>query len=475
MLVKQAANGLKWSAIERISTQGIQLCIMLYLARVLGPGDFGLIGMLALFIAIAQVFIDSGFSSALIRKSERTAEDYSTTFYFNIIVSAVCYLILYFGAEHISIFYNQPSLKWLLRALSLTFVINTFIIIPKVKLTCDMDFKSQAKISVSSVIIGGVVAVILSANDFGVWTLVVQALVSAFVNAVLLNIKSPGLPSTKFSKKSFNELFGFGSKLLLSGLLDSIYNNLYQIVIGKQFTANYVGQFTQANQLASVPAMTLTNIIQRVTYPVFSQLQHETGSIDKAFYMTLQVSALIVFPFMAGIAMIATPLLTFLLGDKWSFASHLLTILCIGYMLYPIHAINLNLLQVKGRSDLFLKLEIIKKILATAILLVTLPFGISSMCIGIVVHSYLSLLLNCYYTGKITSITRKQQIFGIFPIWIAVLLSTTIAWYSSSGLLVLQVFRIGLMLFIAILIYSIYLYFFHKNTILKIKNSILNG
>lgn len=429
--MKSTSNGLKWSAIERLATQLIQLIVMLYLARLLGPNAFGLVGMLAVFIAISQAFVDSGFSSALIRHTERTEEDFSTTFYFNIAVGFLCYAILFVAAPYVANFFDQPELISLLRVLGLTVIVNSFAIVQRAKLTIDMDFKTQAKASLISVFASCGVGIYLANMGYGVWALVGQTVTNAVCNVVLLNIYLRWLPTTGFSKNSFDYLFGFGSKLLAAGLLDTIFKNIYQIVIGKQFSANQVGLFTQANQLASVPAMTLTSVIQRVTYPMLSNIQNDIEKFESTYLLTLRMAAVVVFPLMIGLGLTATPLITVLLGDEWLPAAELLTILCFAFMLYPIHAINLNLLNVKGRSDIFLKLEVIKKSIIVCMLLITIPMGIKAMCIGIVIQSYIAFFINSFYTGQFSELKTTKQLKALSPIWIGVLLCALITYCIS--------------------------------------------
>ncbi|MGF7420864.1 lipopolysaccharide biosynthesis protein [Providencia rettgeri] len=427
-LKQKTTSGLKWSAIEKLTTQFIQLAIMLLLARLLGPTSIGLVGMLAVFIAIAQVFVDSGFSNALIRKQDRTELDYSTAFIFNIIISLICYGILFFCAPFIANFYQQPTLIELLRTLSLVIIINSFGLIQRTQLTCKMDFKTQAKCSLISVFFSSIAALVLAYYDYGPWALVGQSLIFAFTNTILLNIFSKWLPKLVFSKNSFNYLFKFGSKLLASSLLDTIYNNIYQIIIGKVFSAKQVGFFTQANSLSLIPAQSLTTIIQRVTYPMLSQLQDDKNKFERIYLLTLQLSSSIVFPIILGIAVIAKPLILIILGAEWGSVSEILSILCIGYMLYPIHAINLNLLQVKSRTDLFLKLEVIKKLMITVVLIITIPLGIKAICIGIVIQSYISLYLNTIYTNKLISLTKLTQLKSILPTWLITVLVSLFVW-----------------------------------------------
>ena len=470
-LASKTKKGLQWSAIERIVTQGIQLAITLYLARILGPTAFGLVGMLAVFIAIANVFVDSGFTSALIRKTDRSESDLVTAFYYNIAMAGLCYLALYISAPFVADFYQQAELKSLLRVLGLSVLINAFTLIPRVKLNVVMDFKTQAKISVLSVLISGPVAVVLAINELGVWALVAQTLLNASCATLLFNLFSPWLPRGRITKRAFNYLFGYGSKLLLSGLLDVTYNNLYPIIIGKKFSPIEVGQYSQANQLTSLPAMTLTSIIQRVTFPLFSQLQEEPDRMANAFRQTLKLSALVIFPLIVGLGLIAKPLFTSLLGEQWQDAAVLLTVLCFGYMLYPIHSINLNLLQVIGRSDLFLKLEVMKKVIGVAVLLFSIPYGVLVMCIGFTITSYLVLLLNSYYTAKLTHLSQWQQCKDILPIWLAVIFSAVLGY--GAGLYFPQAWlQIGVNLSVALLVYGLYLMLAQKPLLLQLRSTL---
>lgn len=470
-LASKTKKGLQWSALERFLTQGIQLAITLYLARLLGPTAFGLVGMLAVFIAIANVFVDSGFTSALIRKTDRTESDLVTAFYYNIAMAGLCYFALYISAPLVADFYQQAELKTLLRVLGLAVLINAFTLIPRVKLNVVMDFKTQAKISVLSVLISGPTAIILAINGYGVWALVAQTLLNASCATLLFNIFAPWLPRGRITKHAFNYLFGYGSKLLLSGLLDVIYNNLYQIIIGKKFSPAVVGQFTQANQLASVPVTTLTGIIQRVTFPLFSQLQDDPDRMANAYRQTLKLSALVIFPLIVALGLIAKPLLTSLLGEQWQGAAALLSLLCLGYMLYPIHSINLNLLQVTGRSDLFLKLEVMKKVIGVTVLLLSIPYGVLAMCLGFTLTSYLALLLNTYYTAKLTHLSQWQQCKDILPIWLAVIFAAAVGY--GAGLYFLQPWlQIAVNLSVALLVYGMYLVLAQKPLLLQLRSTL---
>jgi teichuronic acid exporter len=406
---------LLWSTIERFSVQGIQFVLQIVMARILSPEDYGLVGMLAIFMAIGQSFIDSGFSNALIQKNDRTELDCSTVFYFNIAIGVICYFILFFTAPLIAVFYNAPVLTQLTKVMALNLLFNSLAVVQRAKLTIKVDFKTQAKASFTAVVVSGVVGVILAYKGAGVWSLAAQSVINTCLNVLLLWILTGWHPLLQYSWVSFKSLFSFGSKLLLSGLLDTVYKNLYTIVIGKKFKAADLGYYTRADQFCQFPSSNLTGILQRVTFPILSDLQDNDEQLKQLYRKYLRLSAYCIFPLMMGLAAVGKPFILLLLTDKWSGIVPFLQILCFSYMWYPVHAINLNLLQVKGRSDLFLRLEIIKKIIGVIILCITLPLGILQMCIGSVISSFTSLFINTYYTGKILHINFFTQMKDLFP------------------------------------------------------------
>lgn len=429
-LKKKAVKGVLWSALERFSVQGIQFVIMIIMARVLSPSDYGLIGMLTLFLAVSQSLIDSGFSQALIRKQHRTEIDNSTVFFFNVAVGLFLYLLLYAAAPFISDFYKTPGLTPITRVICLSVFINSLVVVQRALLTVNIDFRTQAKASLTAAVISGIVGITMAYTGFGVWALVFQQLLNVGANALLLWFFSKWRPVLSFSWASFRELFSFGSKLLCSGLLDTIYRNIYLIVIGRQFSASSLGYYTRAHQFSDFPSSNLTGIIQRVTYPVLCNIQHDDARLALSYRRFLKVTAYLVFPFLVGLAALAKPLVLLLLKDQWLFTATLLPIICFGMMWYPIHAINLNLLQVKGRSDLFLRLEILKKIVGVCILVLTIPMGLIPMCYGQIVSSLIALVINTHYTGKLIQVGFIRQMKDLLP---------TLLLTFSMGLLVFGV------------------------------------
>lgn len=415
-LKKQTLNGMIWSTIERFSVQGVQFLVMIIMARLLSPKDYGLVGMLTVFIAVAQSLIDSGFSQALIRKQDRTETDNSTVFYFNIGVGIAVYLFFYAIAPLVSRFYNTPELTGVMRVISLSVIFNSLAIVQRALLTIQLNFKTQAKASLIAAIISGVLGIILAYIDWGVWAIVMQQLTNLGINTLLLWYLTRWRPQSGFSKTSFHELFIFGSKLLFSGLLDTLYRNIYLIVIGKLFTASRLGYYTRAQQFSDFPSTNLTGVLQRVTYPVLCKIQDDEELLAQAYRKFLRLSAFLIFPLMIGLSAVAEPFILLLLKEQWLFVATILQVICFAAMWYPIHAINLNLLQVKGRSDLFLRLEVIKKILGVLILAVTIPMGLIAMCYGQIVSSIISLVINTYYTGKLIHVGFIRQMRDLSPI-----------------------------------------------------------
>lgn len=412
---RKAAKGILWSSFERFSVQGVQFFIMIIMARLLTPEDYGLIGMLAIFLAVAQSLIDSGFSQALIRKQNRTEKDNSTVFYFNIVVSSFLYILFFISAPYVSAFYNTPELSSIMRVISLGVVINSLAVVQRAQYTINIDFKTQAKASFTAAVFSGSVGITLAYTGSGVWALVVQQLLNLSINTVMLWYYSRWRPLLYYSWQSFRELFAFGSKLMLSGLLNTIYRNIYPIVIGKIFSASSLGHYTRAHQFSELPSSNITGIIQRVTYPVLCSIQNDDERLSNIYRRFLKLSAFVIFPLMLGLSAVSKPFIFIVIGSQWELCAVLLQIICFSMMWYPIHGINLNLLQVKGRSDLFLRLEIIKKVLGVLVICMTAPWGVVTMCYGSIVSSLIALIINTYYTGKLIHMGFFKQMRDLIP------------------------------------------------------------
>lgn len=414
-LKSKTVKGTLWSSIERFSVQGIQFIVMIIMARILTPSDYGLVGMIAIFIAVSQSLIDSGFSQALIRKQDRSEIDNSTVFYFNIAVGITLYLVLFLSAPAIARFYNEPQLTSITRIIGLGLLFNSLGVVQRAIFTTTLNFKTQAKATLIGAVTSGIIGISMAYCGYGVWAIVAQQMANIVLVNCFLWVFSKWRPILKFSKESFTSLFSFGSKLMISGLIDTLYKNMYLIVIGKFFRAQDLGYYTRAHQFSDFASSNFTGIFQRVSYPVLCTIQDNNCRLADVYRRLLKVSSFIIFPLMTGLAACATPLIDTILTSKWIFAAQILQILCLAQMWYPVHAINLNLLQVKGRSDLFLKLEIIKKLIGVAVLCATLPFGLIAVCWGVLINSLLSLIINTHYTGKLINLGFLAQIKDLFP------------------------------------------------------------
>ena len=412
-LKDKTIKGTFWTGLERFWVQGVQFLVMLVIARILSPKDYGLIGMISVFIAISQSLIESGFSQALIRKKDADEVDYNTVFYFNIVMSIIFYGILYLISPAIASFYKEPILCPLMRVVSLVVIINAFNIVQGSIFSIQLDFKKQAHSGMLAAIISGVASIILAIKGFGVWTLVYQQLISTIVITIVLWSYSNWRPKWIYSWKSFKELFSFGLNLVISGLIDTIYNNLYVLVIGKIYNATSLGYYGRAEHYAQLPASNFNSIFFRVTYPVLCKLQDDDNKLREIYMKMLRVSTFVLFPIMCGIAGAAYPVVVALVGEKWAFSAILLVPICMAKMWYPIHAINLNVLKVKGRTDLFLRLEIIKKVFSVIILVTSIPFGLVYMCYGMIVSSIGALAINSFYTGRLIQLGFWKQMKDI--------------------------------------------------------------
>lgn len=408
-------RALLWSFFESIGLQAVRFVIGIILARLLLPEQFGLIAMLMIFMAVAQSFLDSGFGSALIQKTNSSQLDICSIFYFNILVGIVAAGLLCLIAPWIAGFYKQPILTPLTQALSLTILINSFGLIQGVILTKQIDFKTQTKVSLIAALLSGTIGVIMAMKGYGVWSLVIQQISSSIFRTVCLWFLSPWRPELIFSFKSLREMFGFGSRLLASGLLNQIFDNIYYLVIGKLFSPIALGFFSRAQTIQAMPSNTIATMVGRVTFPVFSTIQDDPDRLKKGFQKALTTMVLVNFPMMIGLAIVARPLVLILLTDKWTGCIHYLQLLCFAGLLFPLHVINLNLLQALGRSDLFLRLEIIKKVLIVISIAITWRWGISAMIIGMIVTSLIAYYLNSYYTGILIGYSIIAQLRDMIP------------------------------------------------------------
>lgn len=408
-LKDKAISGVKWNAVGRFSTQGVNFVIGLVLARLLSPSDYGVVGMVGIFFAIAQTFIDSGFGSALIRRNDCTDEDYSTAFYFNVIVGLICCILLSVSSPYIADFFDTPILKDLIKVMSLNMLISSFAIVHGTKLTHSVDFKSQSMVNLVTAIIAGAFGILMAYKGFGVWSLVLQNMVASVLRVLLLITITRWLPSIVFSKDSFKYLFNFGSKILTASLLHTVYANMTTMIIGKFYSAQDLGYYSRGESLATYPSTNITGILQGVTYPVLSKIQDDDEQLIRAYRKLISMTSIVIFFGMFLLAALAKPLIVTLLTDKWLDAVIYLQVFCFAYMFDHICALNLNILYVKGYSNLVLKLEVIKKAISISMIIAAVPFGVLAICIARALYTQIAVAINTYYTGKLFSLGYLKQ------------------------------------------------------------------
>ncbi len=436
MVLKQKiTDGLFWSFLDSFAGQGIQFLVGIILARILSPKEFGLIGILTVFISISQIFVDSGFGNALIRKINCTQKDFSTVLVYNLVVSISVYLLLFFFSNQVALFFSESRLNYLLKVLGLVVIVNGLSIVHRTILFKNLDFKIQARISIISSVASGIIAISMAFLGFGVLSLVILILSRSVLNTFLLWVCIKWKFSIIFDWNSFKELFGFGGKLLLSGLFDTLYRNLYYIIIGKYFSFLELGQYTRAEQFNALPSQNLASIVNNVSYPVLASLQNDKIILKKVYKRIIKNTMFLAFISMFLLSAIAIPLIYTLIGQKWIISAEYLQILCFIGVLYPLNSLNLNMLQVLGRSDLFLKLEVIKKFLAIPSIIIGVYFGIKIMLFCMITNSIIAYYLNSYWSGKFIDYSIRDQIRDISPSFLFALCISSITFLISKILI----------------------------------------
>lgn len=418
-LKSTAIKGVVWSAVDKFAVQFGQFVVGILLARILLPEDFGLIGMLAIFITLSQTFIESGLGTGLIQRQNRSEVDFSTLFLFNLAVSGFFYLLLFLSAPFIASFFEQPQLTDLTRILGLILFLNAFAIVQRTKLTIAIDFKSIAKSNVIGMITGGLCGVIAAVNGYGVWSLVIQMLIGSFASSLSLWLLSNWTPSIIFSKESFKSLFGYGSKLLMAGLYAQILNNVYNICLGKFYPTASLGYYTKAKSFADVSAGTVVSIIQQATFPILATVQHDKEKLVSIYSRMIRMSAFLIIPLMTMIALLAKPIVILLLTEKWISLIPLLQWIVFSRLFLPMSSLNMNLLNAVGRSDLFLKVDLSKLPLTLVVMAITIPLGVKAIVIGHVVTSAIFFVINAYLPGKFYGYGAIKQLKDMLPFSIA--------------------------------------------------------
>ncbi len=427
-LKNKTIYGLIWNFVERFFNYFFQFIVGIILARILSPKDFGLMGMLAIFIALSQVLISSGLNSAIIRKKTCEQKDYSTVFVFNIASSLFFFILLFLLAKPIGIFYDQPILESILIVLAFGLVIEALGGIQLAKLQREMNFKLQTKITLVASFIAGIVSISMALLDYGIWSLVALHLTRVVISTILIWIFVKWRPSLLFDKQSFKELFSFGSRLLLSGLIDTVYDKGFYLLIGKLYTPARLGFFNRAERFENLVSRNISGWIAKVSYPMLSQIK-DTVVLRNSYRKIIQNVMFITFVLLFGLAATSEALILSLLGEKWADSVIYLQMLVFAGMLHPIQALNTEVLKVFGRSDLFLRVVIIKKSIAIPLMIVTAFISIKVMILGMIFMSVLSFIINVHWSNKFINYPLMQQVKDIFPSFVLALLTGVIVYF----------------------------------------------
>lgn len=432
--VRQATlKSAKWAAIEKFSVQGVRFLLGIIMARMLTPDDYGVISMITIFIIISETFVDSGFSLALVRQKDTDEKDFSTVFYFNLIIGIVFYALLYFTAPFIASFFKTDIITPVLRVISITVIINSLMSVYVAKMTIDLDFKAISLRTLLSSVLSGIIGVTLAYLDFGVWALVYQSIAASVINLVFIFFYCKWLPAPVFSKESFHRLFRFGRNILFVNIINRIYSNMTSIVIGRFFSSKALGYYDRGLSLAAFPVCNINGIFDKITLPILAKIQDDNLRLINVYRKYISLSSFVIFFGCCLLVSQAKPTIILLFTDKWADAIIYLQIYSFAVMFDHICSINLTLLQVKGRSDLFLRLELIKKSISIIILFASIPFGVIGICVSRVIYTQIAIFFNTYYTGKYFGIGYLKQFSDYMPYLIFAILSCIPSFFIAQA------------------------------------------
>lgn len=414
-LTDKTVKGVGWNSLDRVANYGIGFIVGIILARLLSPEEYGLIGIIGIFTSIFNIILDSGLSTALIRKDGVTNTDYCTVFWTNLILSFVLTAALYFSSSLIGDFFNRPELVPYIHVMAFILVINALSITQQARLTKKIDFKTQTKISLISHVLSGVIGIAMAYTGFGVWSLVAQQMTSRIFTTILLWVYNKWWPNLVFSWSSFRDLFGFSWKLLVAQIINTFFNQIYHTVIGKVYSPNTLGQYTRASQYVHLVSSSIGDVVLKVSLPVMSSIQNEEERLLRGFRTMIKTTVFVSSVLLMGMAACAKPLIYVLIGEQWLPCVPMMQIISLSFIIHPMQQVNVNMLTVQGRSDIQLILQIIKCILAVGPILLGIYVGIYWMLWGSVVCAWASLLLNAYYSGKKFHYTWLMQLKDITP------------------------------------------------------------
>ncbi|WP_035716039.1 lipopolysaccharide biosynthesis protein [Christiangramia echinicola] len=427
-LRKQAVFGLMWTFAQQFGNQLIGFSVSLVLARILLPEEFGLIAMIAVFVAVGNGLLDSGLSKSLIRDGDADNSDYSTVFFFNLFAGLLIYLLAFISAPLISQFYDYPILTNIIRVYCLSFLFTAATSVQLARLTKEMKFRTQTLVALPAAVIAGILGIVLAIKDFGVWSLVYSSLVNAIVSCILIWKYSGWYPSLSFNTAKFKKHWDYGYKLGLADLLNRFFNNIFLVIIGKYFSAAQLGFYSRAETMKQFPVSNLDRALNKVSFPLFIEIKDDPRRLRVAFKKLLKMVIFVVSPVLLILAAMAEPLFRFFFTEKWLPSAPYFQVLCLSGLLFPLHSYNLGILNIYGRSDLFLKLEVYKKFLIVLVILLAIPFGIYGLLWGQVALSLVAFFINAKYTQKYIFYSPLRQLWDIVPFFMVASFSALLVW-----------------------------------------------
>lgn len=433
-MISENRKAVIWSGIEKVGTYVVNFSIQIILARLLCPDDYAVVAMLAIFFSISQAFIDSGFATTLIQKQNCSQTDYSSVFFFNILVGAIVYLLFFFGAPLIEDFYNFPNLALVTQVYSVNLFINSFAMVHRVILTKQLQFKKIAVITFVSSLLSALPAIVMAYYSMGYWALVAQSLISALLTSVLVMIQSHWSPSLVISRKSLASLAPFGLRMLVVYLFHAVYNNVYSLLIGKRFSAQDLGFYDRGKTLSSMGPIGFSDFYTRALYPIQAKIQNDRKALENSYNKSFSMMCLVIIPISAFMFFFAEETVYSLFGQQWMGCTSLLKILCVGYMLYPLQALNMNMLKVKGRGDFMLRAEIIKKTMGILCVFVLINYNIQIVVIGWTICTIMEFLISEFFFYKLYRISLFDSSKSlVYHILVAFFLSYVV-WLSLKGI-----------------------------------------
>lgn len=428
---KKAASSILWTGIDQFSGQGLQFVISIILARLLSPEEFGIIGMLAIFTGIASVFVDSGFTSALIQKRNLSEEETSSVFFFNLFSAFIMGLILCASASWISRFYRMPILEPLTYVMSLNLLLSAFGSVQRALMNIDLDFKTPTKINLATTLVSSTVGISLAWRGYGVWSLAFQSLTATLLVNVLIWYYRPWRPAFSFDFRSVTALYRFGGFMMLSGLLDIVYTRMSTLLIGKLYSASDLGFYSRADRTRQLPGGIIASLVDRVAFPLFAAAKSDSGMLGRGLKKSVTTLMMVNLPLMLGLAAVSRPLVLTLFGVKWEACIPYLQVLSFVGIFWPLHVVNLSVLKAQGRSDLFFRLEVLKKVIGFSALFVACPFGVLAMACSQVFSSFICFMINAHYSGKFLGHSAWAQLRDILPYGLVSLVMALCVWLLS--------------------------------------------